>query len=98
MSPAVRRKASSDQEDGVHLWINGHEVEARSVLYVGASRPSSCSSSRSITLEPPMPRPPSTATTCAQAARACHLGRQHGEAGEVQHGVDEQQSHQHRPG
>lgn len=43
-SPAValvipeRRKGSSDQEDGVHLWANGFEGEARSVLYVGASR------------------------------------------------------------
>jgi DNA helicase II / ATP-dependent DNA helicase PcrA len=43
-SPAVavvlpeRRKGTSDQEDGVHMWVNGLEGEARSVLYVGASR------------------------------------------------------------
>jgi DNA helicase-2/ATP-dependent DNA helicase PcrA len=43
-SPAValvipeRRTGTSDQEDGVHLWSSGREGEARSVLYVGASR------------------------------------------------------------
>lgn len=43
-SPAValiipeRRKGASDQEDGVHLWASDRGGEARSVLYVGASR------------------------------------------------------------